>query len=61
MARKPAANSKRTAFAALLAGHLSEGTRPSTATGEPWTYAAFAGEIPGARDNLYASASSVSN
>ncbi len=61
MARKPAANSKRAAFAALLAGHLSGGTRPATATGEPWTYAAFSGEIEGARGNLHASASSVSN
>ena len=61
MARKPAADSKRAAFATLLAGHLGGGTRPATAMGEPWTYAAFAEEIPGARDNQYASASSVSN
>ena len=61
MARKPPASSKRAAFAALLAGHVLGGTRPATPMGEPWTYAAFAGEIPGARDNQYASASSVSN
>jgi hypothetical protein len=61
MARKPLANSARYRFAKLLADHLANGTRPATAAGEPWTFAEFAGEIPGTRDNQYASERTVSN
>ena len=61
MARKPAARPARARFAALLAGHLASGTRPASATGEPWRFAEFAGEIPSTRDNEYVSPRSVSN
>jgi hypothetical protein len=61
MARKPAADSARARFAAMLSGHLRAGTRPATAAGEPWTYAEFASEVPSARGNEYVSERSVSN
>lgn len=62
MARKPADNPARARFAALLAGHLARGTRPAKADGEPWTYEAFAAEVPSSRDEeSFASPRSVSN
>jgi hypothetical protein len=62
MARKPSANPKRARFAALLAQHLANGTRPATGAGEPWSYAAFAGETSSGRsEDGYASQRSVSN
>src|SRR5271167_2235863 len=55
----------RARFAKLLAGHLGAGTRPATPTGEPWTYADFAGNVPSSRDHPgksgYVSPRSVSN
>ena len=61
MARKPAAKSACIRFAALLVQYLTSGTRPMTAAGEPWTYAAFAAEVPSSRANEYVSPRSVSN
>jgi hypothetical protein len=46
MARKPPADTARARFAAMLTKHLADGTRPATASGEPWTYAEFAKEVP---------------
>jgi hypothetical protein len=46
----------------LLAGHLTQGTRPATAAGEPWTYAEFAAEVQSSRQaNDFVSPRSVSN
>ena len=62
MARKPAPETARARFAALLAGHLARGTRPAKAEGEPWTDAAFAAEVQSSREeNEFASPRSVSN
>lgn len=61
MARKPAASPAGARFAALLAKHLADGTRPATAAGEPWGYAAFAAEVPSSRANDFVSPRSVSN
>jgi Leucine-rich repeat (LRR) protein len=62
MARNPAADSARARFAALLAAHLANGTRPATAAGEPWTDAEFAGEVRSTRDDVpTVSPRSVSN
>jgi hypothetical protein len=49
MARKPAAKPALARFAALLAKHLTEGTRPDGAAGEPWTYEAFAKAVRSSR------------
>ncbi|KMO24905.1 leucine-rich repeat domain-containing protein, partial [Methylobacterium aquaticum] len=48
-------------FASLLDGHRRNGTRPAAATGEPWTYAGLAAEIPSGRANEFVSPRSVSN
>ncbi len=62
MTRKPAPDAARARFAALLAGHLTRGTRPAKAEGEPWTDAAFAAEVQSSReDNDFVSPRSVSN
>ncbi|RVU21606.1 leucine-rich repeat domain-containing protein [Methylobacterium oryzihabitans] len=62
MPRKPAEpDSAQGRFAALLAGHLSGGTRPARSAGEPWTDAGFAREVPSGRDNDYVSPRTVSN
>jgi len=62
MARKPPPDSPRARFATLLSRHLAAGTRPATAAGEPWTYAAFAAEVQSARtETAYVSERSVSN
>jgi hypothetical protein len=62
MGRKYTAESARTRFAALLAGHLAKGTRPVTAAGAPWSYAEFAAEVPSSRANDdFVSPRSVSN
>jgi hypothetical protein len=62
MARKTTADSELARFAALLGEHLTNGTRPNTATGEPWTYAAFAAEVQSSREtNDFASPRSASN
>ena len=45
MTRRRAQKSAKQKFADALAGHLTNGTRPGNAIGEPWTYEAFASEI----------------
>lgn len=62
MARKPEPDPRRAQFAALLAKHLADGTRPATAAGEPWSFAAFAAEVQSPREeNDFVSPRSVSN
>jgi hypothetical protein len=53
----------RARFAALLAGHLLQGTRPGRLpSGEPWTDAEFGGNVRSTREvSGYASPRSVSN
>src|SRR4051794_34892151 len=59
---QPRNTAARQLFAALLAGHLREGTRPGSSR-EPWSYAEFAGHVPSSRDHAgdYVSPRSVSN
>lgn len=64
MARNAPASAALSRFAELLGGHLRTGTRPATAAGEPWTYAAFASEVTSSRTtqaNDFVSPRSVSN
>jgi hypothetical protein len=60
MARKPD-NPELARFAALLARHMTDGTRPATASGEPWTDVALAEEVISSRENEYVSPRTVSN
>ena len=59
---QPRNTAARQLFAALLAKHLREGTRQGSSR-EPWTFAAFAGNVPSSRDHggEYVSPRSVSN
>ncbi len=50
MARNLANRPALVQFAALLDGHLKGGTRPSTATGEPWKNVEFAQEVVSPRE-----------
>jgi hypothetical protein len=60
MARTPD-NPALAQFAALLARHMTDGTRPATAVGEPWTDAALAREVISSRENEFVSPRTVSN
>jgi len=53
---------RRRRFAELLSKHLTNGTRPATEAGEPWTDSAFAAEVHSQREtNDFVSPRSVSN
>jgi hypothetical protein len=61
MARKPADSPALVRFAEVLAGHMTRGTRPTTASGGLWTDAALAREVMSSRDNEFVSPRTISN